>query len=79
MSSENQVRRALTALNERIRAAHFSPADGPSDGVRPVDVEATIADWKNRGKSCWDDLGILRPNIAPGNEGIAIATIGRLP
>jgi hypothetical protein len=46
MRSEHQVRRAIDALNERIRAAHFSPAGGPADGVRPVDVDATVANWR---------------------------------
>ena len=50
MATEQQVRRALAALNERIRQAHFSPADGPAGGVRPVDVEAIVAEWK-RGRS----------------------------
>ena len=36
----------LATLNERIRKAHFSAADGPADGVRTVDVEAVVADWK---------------------------------
>lgn len=46
MAGEKQVRRALAALNERIRKAHFSIGEGPADGVRPVDVEAVVADWK---------------------------------
>jgi hypothetical protein len=46
MRGEHQVRLALQALNERIRAAHFSPAGGPADGVRPVDVEAVVASWQ---------------------------------
>jgi hypothetical protein len=46
MRSEHQVRLALQALNERIRAAHFSPAGGPADGVRPVDVEAVVTTWR---------------------------------
>ena len=46
LHSEHQVRRALNALNERIRAAHFSPAEGPADGVRPVDVQAIIESWR---------------------------------
>jgi len=46
MATETQVRRSLKALNERIRKAHFSAADGPADGVRTVDVEAVVADWK---------------------------------
>jgi Domain of unknown function (DUF1992) len=46
MHSEHQVRLAIRALNERIRAAHFSPAGGPADGVWPVDVEAVVSDWR---------------------------------
>jgi hypothetical protein len=46
VASEFQVRRALDALNERIRAAHFSPAAGPADGVRPIDIEAAIETWR---------------------------------
>jgi len=46
MSSERQVRLAIKALNERIRAAHFSPAGGPADGVRPVEVEAVVQSWR---------------------------------
>jgi hypothetical protein len=48
IASEQQVRRSLIDLNERIRKAHFSLADGPAAGVRPVDVEAVVADWKRR-------------------------------
>jgi Domain of unknown function (DUF1992) len=48
MASEEQVRRTLQALNERIRKAHFSAADGPATGVRPVEVEAVVAAWKAR-------------------------------
>ena len=52
MHSEHQVRRALQSLNERIRAAHFSPTGGPADGVRPVDVQVEIARWRaSRGDS----------------------------
>ena len=48
MSSEPQVRRSLLALNERIRKAHFAATDGPADGVRPVDVDAVVAQWRIR-------------------------------
>jgi hypothetical protein len=47
MHSEHQVRVALKALNERIRAAHFSAADGPADGVRPVAAEAVGRSWRS--------------------------------
>jgi hypothetical protein len=48
LPTEAEVRRRLTALNERIRKAHFSPADGPADGVRPVDIEAVVREWVRR-------------------------------
>jgi len=48
MTSEEQVRRRLAALNERIRQAHFSPAPGPVQGVCPVDVEAIVAEWRRQ-------------------------------
>jgi hypothetical protein len=48
MTGEQQVRRGLLALNERIRKAHFSVADGPANGVRPVEVEAVVAGWLTR-------------------------------
>lgn len=48
MASEEQVRRSLLALNERIRKAHFSAADGPAAGVQPVDVDAVVAAWRLR-------------------------------
>jgi hypothetical protein len=46
LRSEHQVRLALDGLNNRIRAAHFSPAGGPADGVRPVDREAVVESWR---------------------------------
>jgi hypothetical protein len=46
--SEIEVRRVLTALNDRIRKAHFSFQSGPADGVLPVDIEAEILRWKQR-------------------------------
>jgi hypothetical protein len=48
MASEHQVRRSLNALNERIRKAHFSVSEGPAAGVRPVDVESVVAEWRKR-------------------------------
>jgi hypothetical protein len=46
MSSEAAVRRRLAALNETIRAAHYSPIAGPPGGVGEVDVEGVVASWK---------------------------------
>lgn len=48
LDGEPQVRRRLEKLNEKIRAAHFSHLGGPADGVLPVDIEATLAEWKRR-------------------------------
>lgn len=48
LSSEAEVRRQLTALNERIAQAHFAPQPGPGEGVWPVDVEAEIQRWRAR-------------------------------
>lgn len=48
LPNERQVRRKLEQLNEKIRAAHFSPVAGPPDGIRLVDVEATVAEWRRR-------------------------------
>lgn len=40
------VRRAESALNETIRAAHFSPIAGPPDGVAELDVDAVLEQWR---------------------------------
>ncbi|HXY34921.1 MAG TPA: DUF1992 domain-containing protein, partial [Planctomycetaceae bacterium] len=48
--SQHQVRLAIRQLNERIRAAHFSPMEGPAEGVRPVDVEAVVEHWRSRSR-----------------------------
>lgn len=47
ISSESIARRTLEKLNERIQKAIYSPHDGPSTGVFPVDIESTIAGWRN--------------------------------
>ena len=48
LTSESEVRRALAALNERIRRAHFSCTWGPSCNTVPVDIEPFLQDWKSR-------------------------------
>lgn len=48
LTREAEVRRKLERLNERIRAAHYSHIAGPSDGVRPVDIDATVTRWKQQ-------------------------------
>ncbi|RMG39955.1 MAG: DUF1992 domain-containing protein [Planctomycetota bacterium] len=46
IESEAIVRHKLQQLNERIRAAHFSPVPSPPVTVRPVDIEAELARWR---------------------------------
>ncbi len=48
MKSERAVRRCLERLNETIRRAHFSHLPGPPEGVTPVDIEAVVAQWRQR-------------------------------
>jgi len=43
---EAEVRRIVTDLNERIRDSHRRKVDGPALVHRPVDVEATVAEWR---------------------------------
>ena len=44
---EAEVRRLVADLNERIRDSHRRKVDGPPLVLRPVDLEATVADWHN--------------------------------
>ena len=43
---EAEVRRIVEDLNERIRDSHRRKVDGPALVLRPVDVEATVAEWR---------------------------------
>lgn len=43
---EAEVRRLVEDLNERIRDSHRRRVDGPPLVHRPVDVEATVAEWR---------------------------------
>jgi Domain of unknown function (DUF1992) len=43
---EDEVRRIVEDLNERIRDSHRRKVDGPALVHRPVDVEATVAEWR---------------------------------
>jgi len=45
---EVEVRRLVEDLNERIRDSHRRRIDGPALVLRPVDVEAVIAEWRSR-------------------------------
>jgi len=51
LSSETEVRRTLTALNERLQTALLSPAAGPPVALPLVDVEATIQTWREQRRS----------------------------
>ena len=44
---EVEVRRIVKDLNERIRDSHRRKVDGPALVLRPVDIEATVAQWRN--------------------------------
>jgi hypothetical protein len=46
-SDEKLVREYLAKLNDRILAIHRAPVEGPPVVVRPVDVERTVADWRD--------------------------------
>jgi hypothetical protein len=45
---EAEVRRLVEDLNERIRDSHRRRIDGPAVVLRPVDVEAAVAQWRAR-------------------------------
>jgi hypothetical protein len=46
--SERQVRRIVAEINERIEAAIRRPPEGPPAGLVPLDVERTVADWREK-------------------------------
>lgn len=46
--SEQQVRRILTEINEKIEAALRRPPEGPPLNRRPFDVEAAVEEWRLR-------------------------------
>lgn len=48
LRSEVRVREALEALNERIRALNRRPVQGPPSTVMPVDIDGTVARWRER-------------------------------
>lgn len=47
LSTEQSVRRELTALNERIRAAQRTATYGPATFTPLVDVEERVAQWRS--------------------------------
>lgn len=48
-TSEHEVRDLVAAINERIRYVNRRPGDGPPSTVMPLDVDETVARWRDRG------------------------------
>ncbi len=48
MTAETEVRRALAALNERIRRANFASVTGPCSTTMPVEVEDLLRQWREK-------------------------------
>jgi hypothetical protein len=46
--TEQEVRRILTAVNEKIEAAIRRPPEGPPLNLLPFDVERAVAEWRDR-------------------------------
>lgn len=46
LRDELEVRRRIEDLNDRVRYTHRHRVDGPPLVLTPVDVEATVADWR---------------------------------
>lgn len=46
MATESEVQKRLAALNDFVRAAHFSHIAGPADGVRPLDEAEVLREWR---------------------------------
>lgn len=47
-TSESEVRRIVTAINDKIREAIRKPLSGPPLDLAPFDVERVLADWRER-------------------------------
>ncbi|MGW8376495.1 DUF1992 domain-containing protein [Streptomyces sp. ODS28] len=47
-ASEDEVRRILTEINERIREAIRTPPSGPPHRLTPFDVDRAVRDWRAR-------------------------------
>lgn len=44
--SERRVREIATAINRRIRQVNRTAVHGPPSSVAPLDVEATVEEWR---------------------------------
>ena len=47
IADEAEVRKAIADLNERIGRANRIPTDGPPSTLMKVDIEATVARWRD--------------------------------
>lgn len=48
LRTESEVRRELTALNEKIREVHYHAWWGPPNRTMPVDIDQAVTDWKRQ-------------------------------
>ncbi|MGI5340619.1 DUF1992 domain-containing protein [Streptomyces sp. CA-181903] len=46
--SEREVRRIVTAINEKITEALRRPPEGPPLRLKPFDVETVVREWRER-------------------------------
>ncbi len=47
-SVESEVRREVDEFNARVIRARYTPVDGPPLITQPRDVDATVAEWRER-------------------------------
>ncbi|PYM18692.1 MAG: DUF1992 domain-containing protein [Candidatus Rokuibacteriota bacterium] len=48
MRDDAEVRRAVEALNARIRKINATTTEGPPTNLAPLDVEAVVRQWRQR-------------------------------
>ena len=51
IDNEFVVRKRLNDVNAKIRKAHYSPIAGPADGIREVDIDAVVIEWRSNRSS----------------------------
>ena len=49
LRDETEVRRLLDSLNAQIRKLNATVAEGPPTNLAPLDVEAIVRQWRQRG------------------------------
>lgn len=47
-ASESEVRRIVSEINDKIRAANRLPATGPPTNLAPCDVDDVVRAWRDR-------------------------------